>query len=144
MNKKSKFKREFSAGGAVYKKDGQQILWLVCKHSGYHKWVLPKGLIEEGETGQVTAEREIQEECGVKAKVIAKIPDPEKYIYTLNGQKIFNVLTYFLLEYQSGYIADHDWEMEEVEWLPFGEALAKLNFHGAKQVLTKAKKLLEV
>ena len=144
MNKKSKFKREFSAGGAVYKKDGQQILWLVCKHSGYHKWVLPKGLIEEGKTGQVTAEREIQEECGVKAKVIAKIPDPEKYIYTLNGQKIFKVVTYFLMEYQSGDIADHDWEMEAVEWLPFGEALAKLNFHGAKQVLTKAKKLLEV
>ena len=141
---KTKFKREFSAGGAVYKKEGGKILWLVCKHSGYHKWVLPKGLIEEGEGGQVTAEREIQEECGVKAKVVSKIPDPEKYIYTLNGQKIFKVVTYFLMEYVSGDIADHDWEMEEVEWLPLDQALDRLNFHGAKKVLQKAKALLEV
>jgi len=144
INKQSKFKREFSAGGAVYKKDGDKTLWLVCKHSGYHKWVLPKGLMEEGESGPTTAEREIEEECGIKAKVIAKIPDPEKYIYTLNGQKIFKVVTYFLMEYISGDIADHDWEMEEVEWLPFDEALVRLNFHGAKQVLAKAKALLKV
>ncbi|MCG2691217.1 NUDIX domain-containing protein [Microgenomates group bacterium] len=136
-------KREFSAGGAVYKKNGDKILWLVCKHSGYHKWVLPKGLIDEGEKAEETAVREVEEECGIKTKIIAKIPEPEKYIYTMNNVKIFKMVFYFLLEYISGDINNHDFEMEEVEWLEFEKAKEKLNFHGAKKVLEKARQLFE-
>ena len=140
MNKN--FKREFSAGGAVYKKDGEKLWWLVCKHSGYHKWVLPKGLVEPGEKLEATAVREVEEEAGIKTKIIAKIPEPEKYIYTMNGVKIFKVVTYFLMEYVSGEIKNHDWEMEEVEWLSYDEAKKRLDFRGAKEVLEKAKNLL--
>jgi len=139
---KQNSKREFSAGGAVYKKDNGQILWLVCKHSGYHQWVLPKGLIDEGEKAEETAVREVAEECGIKTKIIAKIPDPEKYIYTMNGVKIFKLVQYFLMEYISGDIANHDFEMEAVEWLDYDAARSLLNWHGAKTVLEKAQKLL--
>ncbi|MBU1323085.1 NUDIX domain-containing protein [Patescibacteria group bacterium] len=135
-------KREFSAGGVVYKKEDGQILWLVCKHSGYHKWVLPKGLVEEGEGLEETAVREVEEECGIKTKVVAKIPEPEKYIYTMNNVKIFKMVNYFLMEYVSGDIVNHDFEMEEVGWFKFEEAKEKLNFHGAKKVLEKARDLL--
>ena len=117
-------------------------MWLVAKHSGYHKWVLPKGLVEPGEKLEQTAVREVEEEAGIKTKIIAKIPEPEKYIYTMNGVKIFKVVTYFLMEYVSGDIKNHDFEMEEVEWLEFDEAKKRLDFSGAKAVLEKAKKLL--
>ncbi len=79
--------REFSAGGVVFKKyqipnTKYQILFLLGKHSGYHKWVLPKGLIEAGEKLADTAIRETEEEMGVKAKVIQKEPiHIEKYVY---------------------------------------------------------------
>lgn len=135
-------KHEFSAGGAVYKKEDGQTLWLVCKHSGYHKWVLPKGLIDKGEKAEETAVREVEEECGVKTKIIAIIPEPEKYIYTMNNVKIFKMVNYFLMEYVSGDISNHDFEMEEVGWFKFEEAKEKLNFHGAKKVLEKARDLL--
>ncbi|MCX6816598.1 MAG: NUDIX domain-containing protein [Candidatus Beckwithbacteria bacterium] len=138
----TKFKREFSAGGVVYKKDRNKILWLVAKHSGYHKWVLPKGLVEKGEKLEATAIREVGEETGIKTKVVAKIPEPEKYIYTMNGVKIFKMVFYFLMEYISGDIKNHDFEMEEIEWLEFDEARKRLNFHGAKEALDKARKLL--
>ncbi len=136
-------KREFSAGGVVYKKAGDKILWLVCQHSGYHKWVLPKGLIDAGEKAEETAVREVEEECGIKTKIIAKIPEPEKYIYTMNGVRIFKLVQYFLMEYVSGDIANHDFEMEAVEWLTYEEALQRLNFHGAKTVLEKARQLFK-
>ena len=135
-------KQELSAGGVVYKKEDGQILWLVCKHSGYHKWVLPKGLVEEGEGLEETAVREVEEECGIKTKVVAKIPEPEKYIYTMNNVKIFKMVNYFLMEYVSGDIVNHDFEMEEVGWFKFEEAAEKLNWHGAKKVLEKARDLL--
>ena len=117
-------KREISAGGVVYRKlkvksEKSKILWLVCKHSGYKKWVLPKGLIDEGETAEQAAVREVKEETGVKGKIVAKIKPVEKYTYSLNGERIFKIVQYFLMEYVSGDIADHDWEMEEVEWLGF-------------------------
>jgi 8-oxo-dGTP pyrophosphatase MutT (NUDIX family) len=67
-------KREFSAGGCVYKRVGGDVVWLVGKHSGYHKWVLPKGLIEKGEKGIETAVRETKEEMGVVARVVEEKP----------------------------------------------------------------------
>lgn len=75
-----KKKQEHSAGGPVFKKlqatsnKPQEIVWLLGKHSGYHKWVLPKGMIEEGETPEETAVRETEEELAVVAKIIN--PDP--------------------------------------------------------------------
>jgi len=141
--KQQKTKREFSAGGVVYKKEKGKVKWLVCKHSGYHKWVLPKGLVEKGESLKNTAIREVEEECGIKTRVVAKIPDPEKYVYTMGGVKVFKQVNYFLMEYVSGDIKDHDWEMEEIEWRGFDGAYKRLNFHGAKKVLEKGRKLLE-
>jgi 8-oxo-dGTP pyrophosphatase MutT (NUDIX family) len=141
--KKQKSKREFSAGGVVYKRGKQGVKWLVCKHSGYHKWVFPKGLVEEGEKARETAVREVEEECGIKTRIVGKMAEPEKYIYTFEGTKIFKVVEYFLMEYVSGDIKDHDFEMEEVEWLEFKAARERLDFSGAKKVLDKAKKLLE-
>ena len=123
----------------MYKRDK----WLVCKHSGYHKWVLPKGVVEKGESLRETAVREVEEECGIKTKIIAKIKEPEKYVYTLEGVKVFKQVDYFLMEYVSGDIKDHDWEMEEVEWLEFDKARKRLNFPAARKVMDKAKKLRE-
>ncbi len=82
-------KTEISAGGVVYRKIDGEYEVLISKHSGYHKWVLPKGLVEKGEKLEETAEREVEEEVGVKAKITGKIDPPEEYVYTLNGERIF-------------------------------------------------------
>ena len=136
-------KREISAGGVVYKKAGGEVWWLVCKHSGYKKWVLPKGRIDEGETTEQTAVREVGEETGIKAKVVEKLKPAEKYTYTLKGERIFKIVQYFLMEYVGGDIANHDWEMEEVEWLPFEEAYERLEFSGQKQMLKLARSMIK-
>ena len=143
--KSKQVKREFSAGGVVYRKlktksEKLKIVWLLCKHSGYHKWGFPKGLVEEGESLRETALREV-EESGVKTRIVDKIIDPEQYVYIFDGVKVFKQVNYFLMEYVSGDIKDHDWEMEEVEWLEFDEALERLDFPGAKKILAKARKL---
>ena len=83
-------KREFSAGGAVYQKFGEEVKWLLGKHSGYHKWVLPKGMIEKGETSKETAVRETEEEMGVVAKIVGDKPiHKEEYwfVATLDQKK---------------------------------------------------------
>lgn len=76
-------KREFSAGGVVYRKDQDQIKWLVIKPAGSEKWRLPKGLIDKGEISVEAAKREVVEEAGVEAEVLEKIGE-EKYFYVLD------------------------------------------------------------
>ncbi|KPJ70343.1 hypothetical protein AMJ51_02180 [Microgenomates bacterium DG_75] len=144
MPKKKKTKREFSAGGVIFrKKDNGQIEWLICRHSGHHKWIFPKGLIEKGEKAEEAALREVREECGVKAKVIARLKSPEKFVYQFKGTLIFKNVVYFLMEYISGKTKDHDWEVEEIGWLPYKQALNELEFKGTKKVLEAAQKLLK-
>jgi len=171
------FKREFSAGAVVYKKDNEKTLFLLGEHSGYQKWVLPKGLIERGETGWQTAERETEEETGVKCRIIEKTPifkenywfwaelkdgkypgkeeikdakedestrrvaryqeeikDDEKTTKT----KILKTVTFYLAEYVSGGPEQHGWEMKDVGWFRYDEALGKMAFGGEKKALEKA------
>src|SRR3990172_4248498 len=120
--------KEFSAGGIVYKKfqipirqsaDKFQIKWLVCQHSQHKGWVFPKGLIGdhvEGELKETTALREVEEETGVKAKIIDKLEKPAGYFYVWQKEKRYKTVHYFLMKYVSGDITKHDFEMQAVEW----------------------------
>jgi 8-oxo-dGTP pyrophosphatase MutT (NUDIX family) len=136
-------RNEISAGGVVYRRTTDGIDILICKDAGYHRWVLPKGLVNKGESHEQTAVREVQEETGISARLIAPLGEPEKYIYTARGVRVFKSVYYFLLEYQSGSEADHDREMEAVEWKPIDEAIDMLAYKAAKNVVQRAKQLLE-
>jgi len=126
-------KREFSAGGIVFK--GNRVL--LTKHSKNKHWGFPKGLIESGQTAEEAAVREVQEEGGVKAEILDKV-GYSKYVYTFKGEKIFKVVTYFVMKYLSGDPKDHDWEMEEAGWFGVKEALEKLDFKQDQELLKKA------
>jgi len=127
-------KREFSAGGIVFNSQGQVLL---TKHSQNKHWSFPKGLIDPGQTPKEAALREVREEGGVEAEIIGKV-GYSKYVYTFNDEKIFKVVTYFLMKYVSGDITDHDWEVEESGWYDPEEALKKLTFNQDKTLLREA------
>jgi 8-oxo-dGTP pyrophosphatase MutT (NUDIX family) len=175
-NKKFKFKKEHSAGLVVFKKQSsgknKKIYFLLGKHSGYHKWVLPKGLIEKGEKGYETALRETKEEMAVTAKLLQKKPVHKiSYVYVADfenkindekedqnkperrvkqyqeqgGQKtkVFKTVLFYLGEYRSGDPKDHGWEMEKALWLEYEKVLEKLAFKGEKEALKKARQRLK-
>jgi 8-oxo-dGTP pyrophosphatase MutT (NUDIX family) len=137
-------KMQFSAGGVVIKKQGDENLILVCQHSQHHGWVFPKGLIGdhiEGEKKEDTAIREVEEETGVKGKII-KILAPVDYWYFFEGEKIHKTVYYFLMKYISGDITKHDNEMENVQWLEENEVEKRLTYPADKKVWQEAKQLL--
>jgi 8-oxo-dGTP pyrophosphatase MutT (NUDIX family) len=134
-------KIEFSAGGIVFKKENNQTLILVARHSGHHGWVFPKGWIEKGESKEETALREVKEETGIEAKIIKPLTEVT-YFYKLNDQRIKKTVSYFVMEYLSGDIKDHDWEMEEVIWLEKEKVLDKVTYATDKVVYQEALKYL--
>lgn len=144
---KTILKREFSAGGVVYKRlkvqsvgrefDEGEVLWLVVRHSGHGKWIFPKGNVEKGEKSEEAAVRETKEETGVLARVVDRLSET-KYFYVLSGERIFKTVRFFLMEFISE-TGDHDSEVSEIAWLFFDEALARLDFGDERKILTEAK-----
>jgi 8-oxo-dGTP pyrophosphatase MutT (NUDIX family) len=137
-----KSRDEVSAGGVVYRQAARGVEILVCKAVSYHKWVLPKGWVDKGETLEQTARREVREETGVNARIVESLGEPEHYIYTSNGVRVFKRVHYFLMQYESGSEKDHDHEMEDVRWVTMDEALAMLAYDGAKTMVRRAQSLL--
>jgi len=134
-------KFEFSAGGVVFKKEEDKIFILVAQHSQHHGWVFPKGIIDKGEKKEETALREVKEETGIIGKIIKPLK-PVTYWYNLEGEKIKKTVYYFFMEFISGDAKDHDWEMENVEWIPKEEVLEKLTYKSDKEVWVQAERIL--
>lgn len=137
-------KFEFSAGGIVFKYQNQDTLILVAQHSKHHGWVFPKGLIGdhvENEGKEETALREVREETGITGKILKPL-EPIEYWYVFEGEKIKKTVYYFLMEYVSGDIKNHDFEMESVEWIIAKEVENRLTFPSDKKVWEEAQKLI--
>ena len=104
-------------------------------------WALPKGNINPGEDPRDTAVREVSEETGATGRLVEKLGDV-KYVYTWRGERIFKVVSFFLLRYGSGRLGDlpsetaH--EVDEVRWLPLAEAPKLLAYGGERQMAERA------
>lgn len=138
-------KMEFSAGGIVYKKDAAgKYLILLAQHSHHHGWVFPKGLIGDkvhGESKEATALREVTEETGAIGAIKTPLK-PIAYWYVWEGEKRKKTVYYFIMEYVSGDISKHDFEMEDVQWIPFAAVEKTLTYAGDKNVWKEAKEIL--
>jgi 8-oxo-dGTP pyrophosphatase MutT (NUDIX family) len=137
-------KHEFSAGGIVYKREGEKIWVLVSQHSYHHGWVFPKGLIGdhvEGEKKEDTAIREVEEETGVIGKITKELPSTD-YWYVFEGEKRKKTVYYYLMEFVSGDITKHDQEMENVEWLLVDDIETRLTYKADRRMWREARKLL--
>ena len=133
---------EFSSGGIVYKED--QFLLVEnsrMKNPEEKWWGFPKGHLEEGESNEEAAIREVEEETGIKSEIIQKIGQ-SKYNLTKNGENVFKVVTIYLMKYISGDLKAQLEEVSNVIWLPYEEALKKLTYPGDKDLLRKAKELM--
>lgn len=145
-------KQEISAGGVVYRKsDGK---FLIGKHSGYHKWVLPKGLVEKGESTMEAAVREVREEVGVEARIVdfAPLKTIEYYYfadldtsgkttrrvekYSESGgvkTRIHKQVIFYLMELEKD-LGKEGWEMSERKWVTFEEGMKLLDFESEREV----------
>jgi 8-oxo-dGTP pyrophosphatase MutT (NUDIX family) len=110
---------------------------------------LPKGLVDPGEPPLETAVREVREETGTTAVAITKLADI-KYVYVRSwgdGERVFKIVSFYLLRYHSGRINDIAPEMRiEVKrafWTPLQEAPALLSYKGERDMARLALEYLK-
>jgi 8-oxo-dGTP diphosphatase len=130
--------RQFSAGGIVFKGDKVLVVKnasIKDKKTAY--WGFPKGHLEKGEGSKEAALREVKEETGIEAKISSKLGEVS-YIFTQYGERIFKVVTFFLMEYVSGEDKAQLNEVSQINWLSPKDALEILSFKNDKEMLQKA------
>ena len=140
-----KIKKETSAGGVVYRKV-ESYEWLVTQHSQHKGWVFPKGLIgdtQENEKMEDAALREVEEEGGVKARIVNSTPVKVFYSYIWNDMQIDKTVYYYLMEYVSGDPKNHDWEMMDAKFMSEQEAKSILSYPSDKQAFENILSLLQ-
>jgi 8-oxo-dGTP pyrophosphatase MutT (NUDIX family) len=131
--------REFSAGGVVVR-DGRCVVIVPTRRArgGGKVLALPKGHPEGDESGPDAARREIREETGVEARLLAKLGDV-RYFYQREGRRIAKSVAFFLFEHVSGEPAGDPVEVEEARWMPLDEAERALTYRGEREMVTLAK-----
>jgi 8-oxo-dGTP pyrophosphatase MutT (NUDIX family) len=136
-------RREFSAGGVVVRRLRGRW-WLAAIRPGgkpQGTWALPKGLIAPGDSGEATALREVAEETGIEGVSLGKLGDV-RYVYTWEGERVFKVVSFFLVRYRRGRIGElppeHAHEVAEARWLAFPEVLDLLTYKSEREMAEKA------
>jgi 8-oxo-dGTP pyrophosphatase MutT (NUDIX family) len=129
---------EFSAGGVVVREREVIVIVPVRKDARGHKVLaLPKGHPDGEETPEQAAAREVAEETGVQAQLIDKLGDVH-YSYERKGRRIAKRVAFYLFEYRSGDVADHDHEIEDARWMPLDEAREALTYEGERDMVQRA------
>jgi len=135
--------REFSAGGVLVRRLQGRWMLAAIRPAGKPEglWALPKGRIDDGESGEATALREVEEETGARGRSLGKLGDV-RYVFTWEGERIFKIVSFFLVRYEGGRLGDlpaeFRHEVAEVRWLPLDEAPRLLAYGGEREMAKKA------
>ena len=135
---------ETSAGGLVLNdRHGTPHAALIARHDrkGRLIWSLPKGHIEPGETPEVAAVREVEEETGITSRVVAPLGVID-FWFMANDQRIHKTVHHFLLEATGGELSDADAEVVDVAWVPLGEVTERLQYRDERKLMARALDLI--
>jgi len=129
---------EFSAGGVVVRDDRCIVIVPTRRAAdGSRVLGLPKGHPDGSESIVDAALREVREETGVQARLREKLGDV-RYYYQRDGRRIVKTVSFFLLDYVSGELSDHDHEVEYAEWMELEQAARELTYKGERDMVARA------
>src|SRR6266478_8510746 len=144
-------KQLHSAGIITYTIDNSEILYLILQYGAGH-WDFPKGKIEEGETKEEAALRELMEETGLTAEIDNNFEKSFQYIFTdylpaeasaKEGDKnLAHKIVYFFVGRVTHKVVKLSDEHINYEWLAYKDALEQLTYDNAKVLLKKAHKYI--
>ncbi len=135
---------EVSAGGLVVDRTGTAPqAALIGRHDrrGRLLWSLPKGHLERGETYEDAAVREVEEETGIRGRLLAPLGTID-FWFVADGRRIHKTVHHFLFEAAGGSLSDEDAEVVEVAWVPLDELPSRLAYADERRLVGRVAGLL--
>jgi len=135
-------RNEISCGAIVYCIENQDVKFLLLRYSQGH-WDFPKGNKEKGETNLETTRREIKEETGISDIVFRdRFEKKITYNYCRQNEKISKKVIYFLAKTKATNVVLSS-EHTDFVWEPYENALKRLTYKNAKEILTQGYNFLQ-
>lgn len=135
--------REPTAGGVIFRHDKKGSVEILLIQDAKDRWTIPKGHIEEGESARETAEREVQEETGLKEVKALNWLGKINFRYRRATSLVLMTTEIFLMRAHGNTddIKPEDW-MNGIKWFPANEALDKIEYEDiGKLMLLGLKKI---
>lgn len=129
---------ETSAGGVIYRwREGVPHILLI--RDGYAHWGFPKGHLEDGETAEAAALREVEEETGLGDLVLGPRLQTIDWFFRARGRLIHKYCHFFLIESPTGEtVPQREEGITACRWIALGEALREISYDNAREVLRRA------
>jgi ADP-ribose pyrophosphatase YjhB (NUDIX family) len=139
---------EVSAGGLVIDTTGKLGLLIgrrdIKDATGKRiLWSLPKGHIEEGETPEEAALREVAEETGIESN-IEKSLGVIDFWFMAGGKRIHKTVHHYLFRESGGLLAAQESEVDEVAWFPLNQIIEKLAYSDEKKLISRTNAATEL
>lgn len=128
--------RETTSGGVVFRRDADGKVEILLAQDAKDRWTIPKGHIEAGETPRQTAEREIQEETGLKEMDVLNHLGKTQFRYRRQNSLVLMTMHVFLVRAKgdTNKLVKEEW-MNGIAWFPFAEALDKIEYEGIEKLM---------
>lgn len=142
MTRRRRPREETSAGGIVFRRDGERTFFLLIRDS-YRNWGFPKGHLEEGEAPEDAAMREVLEETGIGGLAIRAPIDTIDWNFRFRGRTIHKVCHFFLMETEQRRTAPQGEEgITACRWASFDQAVKMVAYDNARTILERAQRML--
>jgi 8-oxo-dGTP pyrophosphatase MutT (NUDIX family) len=137
---------ETTSGGIVFRRNAKtRELELLLIQDAKNRWTIPKGHVEPGEEPKATAEREIQEETGLKEVKVLSWLGKVNFRYRRGHTLVLMTMHIYLVQAQgdTDKVIPEDW-MNGIKWLPAHDAIDKIAYEDiGKLILLGMKKIRE-
>lgn len=142
---RSEHNRETSAGGVlIRRRSGRDEVCLILRaRHGVQAWCLPKGHLEPGEDAAAAAQREVKEETGVTAQILAPL-GTISYQFTTAGERtpVSKSVCFFLMRALDEAEGPRDaQEVIDARWMPLDDAMRTATYENERQVLHRAQQV---
>lgn len=128
---------ETSAGGLVLdipSRNANAALIARRDRRGRLLWSLPKGHVENNETNEQAAVREVAEETGVVGAVLGRLGTID-FWFVAGRSRVHKTVHHFLLLRTGGGLSDEDVEVAAVAWVPLSEVAERLAYADERRLL---------